>query len=82
MLRLESQTLGNNNSSSKDLLSFHASDSAVYLTFIISFDVHSYPSGWFFITILQMGKVRLRVKVSDSPSQGVVMLGLWEFFRA
>jgi len=76
MLGLESQTLGNYNSSSKDLLSLHASDSAMYFTFIISFDLHSNPSRLFFITILQMGKVRLRAEVSRSPSQGLNKLPL------
>lgn len=48
MLGLECQTLGNYNSSSKDLLSLHASDSAMCFTFIISFDLHSNPLSWFF----------------------------------
>lgn len=61
MLGLESQTLGNYNSG-RDLLSLHASHSAMYFTFIISFDLHSSPLRWFVITILQMDKVRLHLR--------------------
>lgn len=56
MLALESQTLGNDNSSSKDLLSLHASHCAVCFTFSISFDPRVTLQGGFLSAFYEWAK--------------------------